>query len=75
MNLQYLVDHLRHYCVICAVIGLSSRTPAQYLVGGDSVCPDHVKLRADCANLGLAISEARRDIEATRSNPYQVRTK
>lgn len=48
-------------CAICLII-LGRRLPAATLVAGDAVCVDHVKLRAGCESLALAIREARADI-------------
>ena len=53
-------------CVICLVLRGPPAAPAITLIGGDAICADHVRLRADCASLPGAIHVARTGLETPR---------
>jgi hypothetical protein len=49
-------------CCICAAIVGGRAVPARCLVGGDTVCLDHLILRAESASLSEALATARADL-------------
>lgn len=62
-------------CVICLVLhDRDQAEPAITMIGGDAICGDHVRLRADCASLPGALHVARtRPVKPLATRRHEAR--